>query len=119
MSLSPPSTPQSCPVTMFSENSGDLRERLLSEPANWLRNEWWYVISSLATHARYIVPLPDARPIGESRSQAVRRFLSLEHSLNKKGCFQESDAIMQEYFDLEPVPELTFYLPMHTVYKNI
>ena len=81
---------------------------------------------------RFIVPLPkdpNARPIGESRSQAVRRFLSLEHSLNRKGCFQEFGAVMQEYLDLghaeavptqdmEKRPEVTFYLPMHTVYKT-
>ena len=80
---------------------------------------------------RFIVPLPkdpNARPIGESRSQAVRRFLSLERSLNQKGCFKEFDTVMQEYFDLghaEPVPTqdmgkplgTTFYLPMHVVYK--
>ena len=81
---------------------------------------------------RFVVPLPkdpNARPIGESRSQAVRRFLSLERSLNQKGCFKDFDTIMREYFDLnhaEPVPTrdmerplgTTFYLPMHAVYKT-
>ena len=81
---------------------------------------------------RFIIPLPkdpNAKPLGESRSQAVRRFLSLERSLNQKGCFQEFDTVMQEYFDLghaegvptqdmEKPPELTFYLPMHAVYKR-
>ena len=80
---------------------------------------------------RFIVPLPKdpkARPVGESRSQAVKRFLSLERLLNQKGCFQEFDTVMQEYLNLkhaEAVPspdlnkptELTFYLPMHAVYK--
>ena len=80
---------------------------------------------------RFIVPLPkkpNERPIGESRSQAVKRFLSLERSLNQKGCFQEFNTVMQEYLDLkhgeavpipdlEKPPELTFYLPMHAVYK--
>ena len=58
----------------------------------------------------------------------MRRFLSLERSLNQKGCFQEFDTVMQEYFDLghaeavptqdmEKPPELT-YLPMHAVYKR-
>ena len=80
---------------------------------------------------RFIVPLPknpNARPIGESRSQAVKRFLSLERSLTQKGCFHEFNTVMQEYLDLkhaeavpipdlEKSPELTFYLPMHAVYK--
>ena len=85
-----------------------------------------------STEGRFIVPLPrnpSATPLGESRSQAVRRFLSLERSLNQKGRFEEFDAVMQEYFDLkhaeevptpdlERPPDLTFYLPMHAVYKT-
>ena len=39
--------------------------------------------------------------IGESRTQAVRRFLALERSLNRKGWFPEFDAVMTEYFDLQ------------------
>ena len=53
----------------------------------------------------------------------------MERSLNAKGSFQAFDAVMQEYIDLghaEVVPitdlgkptELTFYLPMHAVYKS-
>jgi hypothetical protein len=41
---------------------------------------------------RFVVPLPrrrDVKPLGESRSQAVRRFLSLERSLCAKGQFQD------------------------------
>ena len=81
---------------------------------------------------RFMVPLPkklDAKPIGESRSQAVRRFLSLERSLNSKAQFREVNTVMQDYFDLghaEPVPvedlsrdpSKVFYLPMHAVYKD-
>lgn len=81
---------------------------------------------------RFIVPLPknpNAGSIGESRSQAVKRFLSLERSLNQKGRFQDFNAVMQEYLDLQhaeavPMPDLekpletTFYLPMHAVYKS-
>ena len=66
--------------------------------------------------------------IGESRSQAVRRFASLEKSLTRKGCFQELDSVMQEYMELghaEKVPNEdldkdtsgVFYLPIHAVYK--
>ena len=41
---------------------------------------------------RFVVPLPkkpDTKPIGESRSQAVRRFLSLECSLRAKNQFDK------------------------------
>ena len=80
---------------------------------------------------RFIVPLPKdpkAPSIGESRSQAVKRFLSLERSLNLKNRLQDFNSVMMEYIemghaeaipeqDLEKPPELTFYLPMHAVYK--
>ena len=51
----------------------------------------------------FVVPLPKtSHPLilGESRSQAVRCFLSLECSLNQKNRFQEFQNVMQEYFDL-------------------
>ena len=87
---------------------------------------------SRSPDGRFIVPLPrdpSAKSIGESRSQAVRRFLSLERSLNAKGRFKKLDYVIQEYFDLghaEEVPTAdmekpigeTFYLPIHAVYKD-
>jgi hypothetical protein len=80
---------------------------------------------------RFMVHLPkksDARSIGESRSRALKRFLSLERSLTLKSQFAEVDHIMREYVSLghaEIVPhedfgkpqEAVFYLPMHVVYK--
>ena len=81
---------------------------------------------------RFVVPLPrntQAKQLGESRSSAVRRFLSLERSLRSKGQFVEFATVMNEYVDLnhaEPVPTVdlkkppheTFYLPMHAVRKE-
>ena len=80
----------------------------------------------------FMVPLPkkpDAKPLGESRSQAVRRFHSLERTLHAKHRFKEVDAVMKEYFDMnhaELVPYLDLnkpqnevcYLPIHVVYKD-
>ena len=81
---------------------------------------------------RFVVPLPrkpDAQSLGESRSQAIRRFLSLERSLYTKGQFADFNAVMKEYFEMghaERVPLIdlqkpyqdTFYLPMHAVRKE-
>ena len=81
---------------------------------------------------RFIVPLPrrpQAKSIGESRSQAVRRFLSLERSLHAKDRFQEFSDVIEEYFemqhaelvptaDLQKPPEQVYYLPMHAVRKE-
>ncbi len=81
---------------------------------------------------RFVVPLPkkpQAKVLGESRSQAVRRFLALERSLRAKGNFKEFDTVIQEHFHLghaEKIPvldlhkplEQVFYLPMHAVRKE-
>ena len=81
---------------------------------------------------RFVVPLPkrsDAKQLGESRSQAVRRFTHFERSLHAKGIFPEFKDVIDEYFDMghaEPVPEANlekpphkvFNLPMHAVTKE-
>ena len=81
---------------------------------------------------RFVVPLPrrtDVKPLGESRSQALRRFTFLERSLMKKGQFAPLDVVIKEYLSLghaERVPPAdlgksvsqVFYLPIHAVYKE-
>ena len=71
---------------------------------------------------RFVVPLPkkpDAKAIGESRSQAVRRFLSLERLFHAKNQFDEFGSVMKEYFDMghaEPVPLSDLEKPQHQVF---
>ena len=51
---------------------------------------------------RFIVPLPKhsmEAKLGESRSQAVRRFLSFERSFHSKGVFPEVQEVVQQYLD--------------------
>lgn len=88
--------------------------------------------SSRTQDGRFVVPLPrksDAKPLGESRAQAVRRFLALERSLYSRGRFDEFRPGIEEYFsmghaelvlvaDLEKPPRNVFYLPMHAVRKD-
>ena len=80
----------------------------------------------------FVVPLPrkpETKPLGESRTQAVRRFVSLERSLHSRNQFEEFSSVVEEYFDLghaekvpqsdlEKPPNETFYLPMHAVRKD-
>lgn len=87
---------------------------------------------SRSTDGRFVVPLPkrtDVPSLGESRSQAVRRLLSMERSLHAKKQFTEFAAVMEEYFtlghaeqvpivDLQKPPQQVFYLPMHAVRKE-
>ena len=86
----------------------------------------------LSEDGRFVVPLPvksEVKPIGESRSTAVRRFLSMKCSLNARGQFGELKEVMSEYFDtnhaelvpefdLDKPPHQVFYLPMHSVHKE-
>lgn len=80
---------------------------------------------------RFIVPLakrPNVKPLGESRSQALRKFMTLERTLNKKKQFGQLDKVVTEYFslghaelvpseDLHKPPKDVFYLPIHAVVK--
>ena len=84
------------------------------------------------TSGRFVVPLPmktDVTLLGESRSQAVRRFLNLEKSQRSKQQFEEFAEAIEEYFDsghaeLIAAEELrkpcskAYYLPMHIVKKE-
>ena len=57
-----------------------------------------------AENGRFIVPLlkrDNVKPLGESRSQAVKRFLSLERTLHTKGHFSEFEKVTEEYFALD------------------
>lgn len=66
---------------------------------------------------RFVVPLPrrsDAKLLGESRSQAVRRFTRFERSLHAKGIFPEFKNVIDEYLDMghaELVPETDLEKP--------
>ena len=81
---------------------------------------------------RFVVSLPrkpNVIPLGESRSLAVKRFLSVERSLKMNGRVKEFHDAVQEYVDMnhaEPVPtsvsikpeEEIYYMPMHVVVKS-
>lgn len=78
-----------------------------------------------------MIPLPrktDPPTLGESRSQAVKRFITLERSLQYKGRvqdFNEATEYMESgHAEEVPTEDLSksrgevFYLPMHIVYKE-
>lgn len=87
---------------------------------------------SRTADGRFVVPLPrktDTKHLGESRSQAVRRFLTMERSLHSRNQFAEFASVVTEYFALghaERIPVVdmqkpvsqTFYMPMHAVRKE-
>ena len=82
---------------------------------------------------RFVVPLPGkphVAPLGESRSIAVRRFLTVERNLRASRNSREFAHSVMEYFEMdhaEPVLasdlvkpwEDVYYMPMHTVIKPL
>ena len=89
--------------------------------------EHFYSHHSRDEEGRFVVPLPKRSmevKLGESRSQAVRRFLSFERSVHSKSLFPEVQKVVQEHFDqhhteedFERAQDQVFYLPMHIVCK--
>ena len=79
---------------------------------------------------RYQVTLPrrkDVPPLGDSRAQALSRFITNEKSIIRRGIWKPFQNVVQEYLDLghaelvpsaAPPPEQSFYLPMHSVAKQ-
>ena len=81
---------------------------------------------------RYEVTLPkkfNAPLLGESRLQAVNRYMANERSILDKGTYDTFQGVVQEYLDLNhaeivPPSEInktvgkTYYLPMHAVTKE-
>ena len=105
----------------------DTEEKRLSNPMLNLTVEEQVAIKYFETHhsrrsdGRFMVPLP-RKPyvpqLGESRSQAVGRFLSFEHTLHSRGQFEEVKEVINENFEAklaEEVPESHLDKPPHEV----
>ena len=79
---------------------------------------------------RYRVSLPwkpDAPPLGDSRGQALSRYISNERSILGRNVWRAFQDVVQSYLDLghaelvpkeESEPARTYYLPMHKVFKQ-
>ena len=79
---------------------------------------------------RYQVTLPrrdDILPLGDSRAQASSRYYSNERSILRRNMWRSFQDVVQGYLDLghaelvpalEPTPQTSYYLPMHSVIKQ-
>ena len=79
---------------------------------------------------RYQVTLPrrdDVPPLGESRSQALCRYIANERAILRRNIYKPFQDVVQSYLDLGhaklvPASDLaareTYYLPMHSVTKQ-
>ena len=83
-----------------------------------------------SSDCRYEVTLPrkpDMQPLGNSRDQAVSRYLSNERSIQRRNIWEPFQNVIQGYLDLQyaepvpatdPLPPQHYYLPMHAVFKE-
>ena len=98
------------------EGSGRLKNVQGINPIPLQKSDLLCNTSKTTTHEQkmghFIVPLPKkahAKLLGKSRSQTVRRFLSLEQSLYAKEQFDEFDAMMNEYFEKGLAERVSLY----------
>ena len=86
-----PSTLPLPPEMTFFTNFGKLKNhpRMLLSPCKSAQSYDTWILTIIATKKE-----------GLSRSQAVRRFMSLERSLTFNGRFNEFEAVLQEYLNM-------------------
>ena len=84
----------------------------------------------LPAESRYQITLPKTsatEELGDSRPQALSRYLSNERSIQRRGIWEPFQQVIKGYFDLnhaelvpaeEQLPHPNFYLPMHAVLKD-
>ena len=87
-------------------------------------------VTYIPAESRYEVTLPKQSTIttlGDSRPQAISRYLSNEKSILRRNIWGPFQKVMREYFSMDhaeevPAEELLskpqFYLPMHAVFKD-
>ena len=108
----------------------DSEEPPLSTVEEQVEEHFSNTVVYLPTESRYKVTLPKKPTIttlGDSRPQALSRYLSNERSIIRRDVWGGFQRVMEEYLTLEhaervPASELlvhpNFYLPMHAVFKD-
>ena len=102
----------------------------LSAIEEQVQNHYALTTTYSSSPCRYQVALPrrdDVPPLGESRSQALCRYIANEKAILRRNIYKPFQDVVQGYLDLghaEAVPaselsmEETYYLPMHSVSKQ-
>ena len=102
----------------------------ISQVENQVQLHYAETVSYCPTKCRYQVSLPwkpDAPPLGDSRSQALSRYISNERSILRRNVWKAFQEVVQSYLDLghaelvpkdESEPACKYYLPMHGVFKQ-
>ena len=87
-------------------------------------------VSYCSSTCRYQVALfwkEDVPPLGDSRAQALSRYITNERSILRRNIYKPFQDVVQSYLDLghaeliptsEPMPKRNYYLPMHCVAKQ-
>ena len=102
----------------------------LSVVEQQVENHYHDNVVYLPSESRYQVTLPRKpamETLGESRPQALSRYLSNERSITRRDIWEPFQKVVQSYLDLghaekvpvtEETPQPHFYLPMHAVFKD-
>ena len=105
-------------------------ETPLSTMEEQVEDHFSKTVTYIPAEARYEVTLPKQAAIttlGDSRPQAISRYLSNEKSILRRNIWSPFQQVMREYFSMNhaeevPTAELLvhpqFYLPMHAVFKD-
>ena len=112
------------------ESPGD-EEPSLSQMEDQAEQHYTTNIHYFPSQCRYQVTLPkkpDMPPLGDSRHQAVNRFISNERSILRRKVWKPFQEVVQSYLDLNHAelvppaelspPAASYYLPMHAVMKD-
>ena len=119
-------------LTRFWETEEPPKDTVAFNPEEvYVQNHYTTNHVFLPSAGRYEVALPrkpNTPPLGESRTQALQRYVSNERALMRKGTWEAFQKVIQEYLDLghaQPVPPSSldpslecYYLPMHGVVKE-
>ena len=102
----------------------------LSPVEQQVQEHYTLTTSYCSDSCRYRVTLPrrtDVPPLGDSRAQALSRYVTNEKSILRRNIWRQFQDVVQGYLDLghaELIPnseltqEPTYYLPMHSVMKQ-
>ena len=116
--------------TFWKTEEPEHPSQTLSQMEEQVQSHYSDTFSYCSSACRYQVSLPwkpDAPPLGDSRAQALSRYISNERSILRRNIWRPFQDVVQSYLDLghaelvpksECEPEHAYYLPMHCVSKQ-
>ena len=117
-------------ISFWKSEEPEAPPQPLSQQEKQVERIYVDTVSYWPLESRYQVALPwkpDVPPLGDSRSQALSRYISNERSIIRRNIWKPFQDVIEQYLQLghaeiipasEPVPQHTYYLPIHGVFKQ-